>query len=51
MGQTSVNRTDTQTSKVWTIQMMTLILTTTLRVKSNTFSERDPGTLTPGHSH
>jgi hypothetical protein len=31
------NRTDTQTRKVWTIQMMmTLILTTSLRVKTNT---------------
>ncbi len=33
----SVNRTDIQTSKVWTIQMMmTLILTPALRVKTNT---------------
>ncbi len=33
----SVYRTDTQTSKVWTIQMMmTLILTLALRVKTNT---------------
>jgi len=33
----SVNRTDAQTSKVWTIQMMmTLILTPALRVKTNT---------------
>ena len=33
----SVNRTDTQTSKVLTMQMMmTLILTTSLRVKTNT---------------
>ncbi len=33
--QTSVHRTDTQTSKVWTIQMMTLILTPALHVKRN----------------
>ena len=34
---TSVNRTDTQTSKVLTMQMMmTLILTATLCVKTNT---------------
>ena len=33
----SVNRTDAQTSKVWTIQMMmTLILTPALHVKTNT---------------
>jgi hypothetical protein len=33
----SVNRTDTQMIKVWTIQMMmTLILTPSLRIKTNT---------------